>query len=1255
MDMIKVMNDKYTFRQRLARIRRKLYIPNLSVRLTVTFVCLLLFAKLVEKNILFPKFDERHAQRIQNIFTEKEQTLLHYMDMLGQCVPADSDSSFIKFHGKYAAGMKKHGLYLFVYRDDALKYWSTKDVAAPETYSSSEFDNPYVSLGDNRYASGKYASFVKKGDGYEVVGLALIKNVYTYENKYLKIAFQKDFRLPASVKIYSEQVDDGYPITDSRGRFVWSLIFDSTCIYSYQIHVPALAYLLAIMVLFMLLNSIFNVLRTSTSRNLYLPALAFILTGVRYGMQHWQIPEVFYELELFKPIYFGSGWFPSFGELCLWCIFICFFVFELYRYLKFPLFYERRWKYFMYLGISLMIVIIGFFGMGTLLKTLVINSSDIFEGPNRILRLNGFSLLGYAVIMLFLASFCLLLDKMILLCKQELTYSQFLISYIIILSMAVIGWSISGLRVSPTSIFFLTVLVLMVGKLRLKRTVRIRYSHYILLIFIFALFTSVYINRNSYEKYEDQKKILVTNLASQHDLTAEFLLRNISDRIISDTSTLADVVYSNDYSAIVNYIKKQYFYSSYWNKYFMPRCWVCGDTSQLLITGQKRKDNCVRYFKFMTDDMGSKLPRSEFWYIDRQDAVSTYLGWFRVIKEGEPPLQLFIELWPGASEEVGYLELLLDDRLAKGNNLKGYSYAKYRNNRRMTQYGNYKYNLEGDIFQTDKRDYHTVYADGMEHLVYRPDKNSMIVLSSYSPKPSDLIINFSYIFIFFFIVLSICLLIFYLPVIRRSFQWNFHNKIQYSMIAVMLVSLAVIGAFTIIYVNRQYRNKNNDIISEKMKAIHTELQDAILLQKNLDDKSTESREILAVWLVDFQRLFFTDINLFDVHGQLIATSLPDIFDKGMVGRQINPNAYIQLSFGQRASIIEHEEIGGLHYISAYEPFVDNDNRVIAFLNLPYFTQQDALSEEISNVVMALLNFYMVIILLTVIVSVVMSNQITQPLMMLQEKFRNIKLGEKNEPIPYESHDEVGGLVKEYNRAIEELARSASSLARSERESAWREMAKQIAHEINNPLTPMKLSIQHLKRAYDNKSERFDMYMEKISRSLVEQIDTLSAIATEFSNFAKMPATQNEMINLIDKINNVVPLFAIDDNKRAFRTDFHGLEHAMICADKEQMSRVFINLFKNALQAIPKDRQAEIHIDVLKINRIIWVRIKDNGTGIPEEMQGKIFRPNFTTKSSGMGVGLSIVRSIIEGAGGSINFKTRQDEGTTFMISLPSAD
>jgi signal transduction histidine kinase len=1237
-------------------------VSNLPLRLLLAFAFLVLFAKLVEDNILFSKFNARHARKVQKVFLQKEQKLLQYMDMAEQCTYTPNPAPhFTDFHEKNEEKMNREGLYVFIYYKDTLSYWSSSEVAVDAVYSKSGLDSAYVSLNGGRYP-GRYASFIRKYHDYTVAGLVLIKNIYTYENKYLKTSFQKDFNLPPDVKIFNRCEPDYYPITNSRGEFMWALIFDGTNHYRYQIYVPAIAYLLAIICFLVLLNSLFRYLRSNVSKNICLPLLALLLYMIRRAMQRWHIPSVFYEMETFDPVHFASEWFPSLGDLGLWCLFICFFILELYRHLRYPLFYERRWKYFAYLGMSLIITVACFFAIELLIKTLIVNSLDIFEGPSWALLLNRYSSMGFLIIMLFLTTFCLLLDKTVLLGKQELTLPQFLISCLIVLFIVLIAWSFSGLQVNVFTVLFLAVTAYVMARMRLKKNAKYNYSRYVLIIFILSAYISVLYNHYSFLKHEDRKKVLVTNLASQHDLTAELFLRDISEKIKADTM-ITDIAYTmlddkND-EAILAHIKRNYFYSTHWNR-FLFQCIVCENRSDLIVE-QRVEPSCVGFFRLLIDRQGTQLPRSEFYYINRLniDRASSYLGWFRKQKDGEPSIHIFIELWimsDGDSDELGYPELLLDSRISKRNSLKGYSYAKYHNHRRVSQSGNYKYNLTDDIFRGGEDDYHIVHADGMEHLVYHPDENNIIVLSSYSPGPGDLIFNFSYIFIFSFLLISLCLLIFYLPVIKRSFQWNFRNKIQYMMITIILVSFAIIGIGTVFYINRQYMKKNIDIVDEKMRAIHAKLSDEILLLKDLDKIWTEENiDILTRGLIYFKDMFFTDINLFDVNGQLITTSLPDIYERGLTGRQINPNAYVRLEFRQRASILEYEKIGSLDYLSVYEPFTDENNKVIAFLNLPYFTHQDALTEEISNVIIAVTNFYMVIILLTVIISIVMSNQITQPLMMLQDKFRNIKLGEKNEPVSYKGNDEIGALVKEYNRAIDELAKSANKLARSERESAWREMAKQIAHEINNPLTPMKLSIQHLKRAYDNRSERFDQYMEKISTSLVEQIDTLSSIATEFSNFAKMPAAHNEPVDIISVINNVVPLYATGDNKRAFHSDFHGLSRAVVYADKEQMSRVFINLLKNALQAIPKNRKVDIHIDILKINRIIWVRIKDNGLGIPEEMQGKIFRPNFTTKSSGMGMGLAIVQNIIESVDGTINFKTRRNEGTTFIISLPAIE
>jgi nitrogen fixation/metabolism regulation signal transduction histidine kinase len=212
------------------------------------------------------------------------------------------------------------------------------------------------------------------------------------------------------------------------------------------------------------------------------------------------------------------------------------------------------------------------------------------------------------------------------------------------------------------------------------------------------------------------------------------------------------------------------------------------------------------------------------------------------------------------------------------------------------------------------------------------------------------------------------------------------------------------------------------------------------------------------------------------------------------------------------------------------------------------------------------------------------------------------------------------------------------------------MAKQIAHEIKNPLTPMKLSVQHLLRSWKDDREDFDEFLEKVSRTLIEQIDNLSFIASEFSSFAKMPKAFNEEINLIDSIKSSLLLFSNTDN-----VDFvfdHESEDIPIFADKEQLSRVFINLIKNAIQSIPENRNGKIGISTVLTGSMVRVSIADNGKGIPEDLQAKLFTPSFTTKSSGMGMGLSIVKNIIESFEGHITFKTKVNHGTTFLIEIP---
>ncbi|PLX17876.1 MAG: sensor histidine kinase, partial [Marinilabiliales bacterium] len=401
----------------------------------------------------------------------------------------------------------------------------------------------------------------------------------------------------------------------------------------------------------------------------------------------------------------------------------------------------------------------------------------------------------------------------------------------------------------------------------------------------------------------------------------------------------------------------------------------------------------------------------------------------------------------------------------------------------------------------------------------------------------------------------------------------------------------------------------------------------------------------------FSNVFYIDINLHDVKGNLLASSRSQIFEKGLMGNKMDIDAYKEMVIHKSGKFIHKESIGKLSYYSAYVPFKNDENELLAYLNLPYFTKQSELRKEIYTIVVAVVNIYFFLILLSIVVAIFVSNNITKPLELIQERFRAIDLGKQNEPIAYNSNDEIGSLIREYNRMVSELSDNAEKLAKSERESAWREMAKQIAHEIKNPLTPMKLSVQYLQKAWKDEIPDFDKRLEKFSNSLISQINNLSSIATEFSNFAKMPRARAEEVNIIAKLSDSINLLESTENVQ-FETDFKGIEELYVFADKEQVLIVFSNLIQNGIQAVPKGREAVIKIKAEEIKDNVKISITDNGSGVPEELKDKLFIPNFTTKSSGMGLGLAIVKNIIVNAGGEIWYETQMDVGTTFYVTFP---
>jgi nitrogen fixation/metabolism regulation signal transduction histidine kinase len=240
-------------------------------------------------------------------------------------------------------------------------------------------------------------------------------------------------------------------------------------------------------------------------------------------------------------------------------------------------------------------------------------------------------------------------------------------------------------------------------------------------------------------------------------------------------------------------------------------------------------------------------------------------------------------------------------------------------------------------------------------------------------------------------------------------------------------------------------------------------------------------------------------------------------------------------------------------------------------------------------------------------------------------------------------------VEVYNQKVDELRESAEKLARSERESAWREMARQVAHEIKNPLTPMKLGIQHFQRTWDPASSDAKERLEKFSNSLVQQIDVLNGVATAFSQFAQMPIAQPQPLELTDVVRDAVHVFTATPG---VRIELEENERLPVNADREQLLRVLNNLLKNAVQAIPEDRKGRVVVRLEREGNSAMLEVRDNGEGIPEDARERIFSPSFTTKTRGMGLGLAMVKRIVENAGGTVRFETAEGVGTSFFVILP---
>lgn len=466
-------------------------------------------------------------------------------------------------------------------------------------------------------------------------------------------------------------------------------------------------------------------------------------------------------------------------------------------------------------------------------------------------------------------------------------------------------------------------------------------------------------------------------------------------------------------------------------------------------------------------------------------------------------------------------------------------------------------------------------------------------------------------------------------------------RIFFSMLLMILLSFITTG---LIYF-RHFQNENEVYHEERLKRKEMAVNESIGYFLRDQSISDDTESIVSLFedkiceLADINKL---DINIYSLKGKLLIGSNPGLFNTGLIPDTLAPSVLNQLEHKGEQLVIDRR-VDTLHYLQSYDFVRNGQEKEVAIINLPYFDNNNLIVEEQVNFLIQLSQIFLALFIIAGVIAYLLSNYITGSLIAIGQKLKDTRINEYK-PLKWKYNDEIGTLVKEYNKMISKLEESASSLAKTEREVAWKEMAKQVAHEIKNPLTPMRLNVQYLEKSL--KTEEPEK-LKEFTQGMISQIDTLTNIASAFSSFARMPEAKLVEVEAKEIIMQSTLIFS--DVKIGFSCEDENLK---IRGDKDQLLRVMNNLIKNAIQSIPEEKEAEIDVSIKQKGESVLISVSDNGTGVPEDKWNKIFEPSFTTKTKGMGLGLAMVKNIIEGLEGEIWFKTKTNEGTTFYITLP---
>lgn len=764
--------------------------------------------------------------------------------------------------------------------------------------------------------------------------------------------------------------------------------------------------------------------------------------------------------------------------------------------------------------------------------------------------------------------------------------------------------------------------------------------------FFVVLVSLTGLRRESASNYVNTSK-----LAMNRDLSLELSLIDLEPSVQNDNfiAVLSNV---NAIEMIRNRLLDRYFFRDITKRYNVQMT-SCSPDHFLELGAGAEPVGCFQFYDDLVREHGTPLfPGSNFFFLDNYDGRTKYLGCFTYVNKQDysvSRLYIMLEAKYQSSISSNPLDQLDSQASAWTSVPRYYSYAKYLNGRIVTHDGKYDYPVVAD--KGDGGEYSIVKRNGYLHFVNNVSADETVVLSRPRKPVFTYVVSFSYLFIFFGLVLltgsvgSRKTRLITLP--RHTLK----RKITLLTTGSIIVSLIVMGIGSVVYVVVLNRGHITSNIEAKIASVQNSLSEHCRyagIYTTLENKDfINTVESLA----DVTQC---DINIYSPDGLLVHSTKPELFEQFILGKRMDNEAFHSIKHLNAPNHISTGKVAGLTFLSVFAPLFNAEGDMVAIVNVPHMNREVDVEEETISTISAVVNIYIILLIVAIIFATILSNSMSRPLVEIRNKIDRLALpGNRNRHIKYKNtKDELGVLIVSYNRMVDDLEESTRRLAQNEREQAWKEMARQIAHEIKNPLTPMRLSIQYLMKLKQENVPGWEDKLDRISKSLLEQIDTLSNTANEFSSFAKFFSEPVTDVDIDEVIREQAVLF---DNRENISLRYvQDVQHPVIRGRRSQISRVLVNLLTNSIQAIENSGQKEGHIKITLEEqdgeeRFYAVSVDDDGPGVSEENLEKLFTPNFTTKSGGTGLGLAICRSIVEQSHGTIEYSRSELGGARFTI------